>query len=162
ESACPGLRTWDVPASYEEALLACLVEIGAATVGFEAADVTVARHDWWRDTIASRHLDIALRPTERVVGRSRIVKDELQSGTLRDAAERLDGVVSAVLASVRAGESERRIAGEIEMAMRDAGYERVAFDTIVASGPHGAMPHYRAGARVLTVGDLVVLDFGGV
>jgi Xaa-Pro aminopeptidase len=38
-----------------------------------------------------------------------------------------------------------KIATVIEMAMRDAGYERPAFDTIVASGPHSAMPHYRAG-----------------
>src|SRR5690606_31542618 len=37
-----------------------------------------------------------------------------------------------------------------------------AFDTIVASGPNSALPHYRAGDRVLAPGDLVVLDFGGV
>jgi Xaa-Pro aminopeptidase len=46
--------------------------------------------------------------------------------------------------------------------MRDAGYERPAFDTIVGSGPHSALPHYRAGDRILISGDLVVLDFGGV
>jgi Xaa-Pro aminopeptidase len=67
-----------------------------------------------------------------------------------------------VLASVHAGETERRIAGAIEAAMREAGYERMAFDTIVASGPHSAMPHYRAGGRALATGDLLVLDFGGV
>jgi Xaa-Pro aminopeptidase len=50
-----------------------------------------------------------------------------------------------VLAAVRAGETERSIAAVIEAAMREAGYERTAFDTIVASGPHSAMPHYRAG-----------------
>jgi Xaa-Pro aminopeptidase len=48
------------------------------------------------------------------------------------------------------------------MAMRDAGYERSAFDTIVASGPNAALPHYRAGDRVLQAADVVVLDFGGV
>jgi Xaa-Pro aminopeptidase len=58
--------------------------------------------------------------------------------------------------------TERRVAAVIESAMREAGYERPAFDTIVASGPHSAMPHYRAGMRTLTAGDLVVLDFGGV
>src|SRR4026207_1935338 len=34
-SACPALRTWPVPASYDEALLGCLQEIGVTTVGFE-------------------------------------------------------------------------------------------------------------------------------
>ena len=161
-AACPGLRVWDVPASYEEALVACLAEMGAATVGFEAAHVSVARHEWWRETIAARGLDIALRSTERIVEQARMIKDASEIATLRDAAARLDQVMPAVLAAVRAGETERRIAGVIEAAIREAEYERMAFDTIVASGPHSAMPHYRAGARALASGDLVVLDFGGV
>jgi Xaa-Pro aminopeptidase len=64
--------------------------------------------------------------------------------------------------SVRSGIAEREVAAAIEMALRRAGYERAAFDTIVASGPNSALPHYRAGDRVLHAGDLVVLDFGGV
>ena len=44
-SACPGLVVRDVPASYDDALLECLAEIGVTTVGFEAAHVSVARHD---------------------------------------------------------------------------------------------------------------------
>ena len=161
-AACPGLRVWGVPASYDEALIACLAEICASTVGFEAAHVTVARHDWWRETIAARHLDLGLRSTERVVEEARMIKDAAEVATLRDAAGRLDRVMPGILASVRAGATERHVAGAIEGAMREAGYERMAFDTIVASGPHSAMPHYRAGTRMLAAGDLVVLDFGGV
>lgn len=161
-SACPGLRMWDVPASYEEALIECLAEIGVTTVGFEAAHVTVARHEWWRETIAGRGLDLTLRSTERVVEQARMIKDASEIATLRDAAARLTTVMPTVLSEVAAGTSERTIAAAIESAMRHAGYERVAFDTIVASGPHSAMPHYRAGTRTLAVGDLVVLDFGGV
>jgi Xaa-Pro aminopeptidase len=161
-SACPALRVWDVPASYEEALMGCLAEIGVTTVGFEASHVTVARHEWWRETIAGRGLDITLRSTERIVEQARIIKDAFEVAILRDAAARLEQVMPAVLAAVREGETERQIAGAIEAAMREAGYERPAFDTIVASGPHSAMPHYRAGMRALAAGDLLVLDFGGV
>ena len=161
-SACPNLRVWEVPASYEEALIGCLADIGVTTVGFEAAHVTVARYEWWRETIAGRGLDITLRSTERVVEQARIIKDAFEIAILRDGARRLEQVLPAVLASIRAGMTERSIASVIETSMRDAGYERVAFDTIVASGPHSAMPHYRAGTRMLAVGDLLVLDFGGV
>ena len=161
-SACPGFQLWDVPASYEEALISCLADIGVTTVGFEAAHVTVARYEWWRETIAGRGLDITLRSTERIVEQARLIKDAFEVATLREAAARLDTVMPQVLAAVRARGREREIAAVIEMAMREAGYERTAFDTIVASGPHSAMPHYRAGTRVLTSGDLVVLDFGGV
>ena len=48
--------------------------------------------------------------------------------------------------------TERVVAAAIEAAMRDAGYERLAFDTIVASGPNAALPHYRAGDRILATG----------
>jgi Xaa-Pro aminopeptidase len=161
-AACPGLRTWPVPTSYDEALLACLQEIGVTVVGFEAAHLTVARHDWLLRTIAARQAELALRATERVVEQARIVKDEEEIATIRDAASRLTAVADATFRSVSAGSTERAVAAHLEAAMRDAGYERLAFDTIVASGPHAALPHYRAGERTLVRGDLVVLDFGGV
>ena len=161
-AACPGLRVWDVPASYDEALLACLAEIGVSTVGFEAAHVTVARHEYWRAAVESRRVDVTFRTTNRVVEEARLIKDASEVATLRDAAARLGPVAQKVFASVAAGPSEREVAGVLEAAMREAGFERLAFDTIVASGPHSALPHYRAGDRRLAAGDLVVLDFGGV
>lgn len=162
ESACPELQVWDVPDSYDEALLSCLAQTGVSRVGFEAAHVPVAKHEWWRDTAAGRHLDLTFHSTERVVEQARLIKDAFEIAMLREAAARLPRVVETAFASIRAGVSERQVAGRVEQAMRDAGYERIAFDTIVASGPHSALPHYRAGERLLAPGDLVMLDFGGV
>jgi Xaa-Pro aminopeptidase len=161
-SACPGLVVHDVPASYEEALLECLRDLGVSVVGFEAADVSVARYDWWRRTSEARNLGITWRTAERLVEKARLVKDAPELETLRDAAARLGAVAEAGFHAARAGRTERAVAGEIESALRRAGYERQAFDTIVASGPHAALPHYRSGDRILAEGDLVVLDFGGV
>ena len=161
-AACPDLRARDVPASYDEALLACLEELGVATVGFEAAHVTVAKHEWWRRNLEGRRTAIALRPTERAVEQARVIKDAAELATLREAARRIRPVADAAIRAAAEGVSERHLAGIIESAMRDQGYERTALDTIVASGPHSALPHYRAGDRRLAAGDLVVLDFGGV
>jgi len=161
-AACPGLRTWSVPGSYDEALAGCLVELGAASAGFEATHLSVARHEWLIRTLAARQAEITLRSTENVVEQARVIKDETEIATLREAAARLAPVVDAALAAVQEGVVERVVAGVIEAALRDAGFERPAFDTIVASGPNSALPHYRAGNRVLAQGDLVVLDFGGV
>ena len=161
-SACPGLRVWDVPASYDEALLQCLAQIGVSIVGFEAAHLTVARHNWWRDALAGRSMDVELRATDGVVEQLRVVKDEFEVGKLREGARRLSAVTDETFAAIRPGVSERALAAVLERAMREAGFERLAFDTIVASGPHAALPHYRAGNRILTAGDLLVLDFGGV
>jgi Xaa-Pro aminopeptidase len=161
-AACPGLRVWDVPASYDEALLSCLAEIAVTTVGFESTHVTVNRFDWWRRTVEARGLGLSFRPTERVVEQLRLVKDAAEIALLRESAVRLAPVAEAAFSAVRAGVTERSIAGVLESALRNAGYERQAFDTIVASGPNAALPHYRAGDRVLALGDLLVLDFGGV
>ena len=160
--ACPTLTTWAVPASYDEALLNCLDAIGVRRVGFESAHVTVARHEWLVRSAAARQLDVAFRPTERVVEGARIIKDASEIALLRDAASRLTPVAAAAIAAASAGVRERAVAAVIEAALREAGYEKPAFDTIVASGPHSALPHYRAGDRILSDGDLVVLDFGGV
>ena len=160
--ACPGLRVWDVPASYDEALLGCLVEIGVTRVGFESTHVTVSQFDWWRRTCEARRLGLALRPTERAIEQHRVIKDAAEIATLRDSAARLGAVADATFAAVRAGITERDLAGLLEAALRAAGYERPAFDTIVASGPNSALPHYRAAGRRLAAGDLLVLDFGGV
>jgi Xaa-Pro aminopeptidase len=161
-AACPTLKVWPVPASYDEALLNCLVETGVSAAGFEAGHLTVARHEWLLRTAAARRLGLTLRPTERVVEQARIIKDGGEVATLREAARRLTPVARAAFEMVRAGTTERAVAARIEAAIREAGFERPSFDTIVASGPNAALPHYRAGDRVLVRGDVVVLDFGGV
>ena len=58
------------------------------------------------------------------------------------------------------GRSEREVAADLEHAMRRAGSDGVAFETIIASGPNGAHPHHVPADRVLADGDLVVVDFG--
>jgi Xaa-Pro aminopeptidase len=61
---------------------------------------------------------------------------------------------------VRPGLTERQVARLLETAMADAGADGPAFETIVAAGPHGAVPHHRPTDRPLDRGDLVTMDFG--
>jgi Xaa-Pro aminopeptidase len=162
EAACPGLLIGDVPDSYDEALVAATMALPGKVIGIEAGHLTVARQEWLIRTWASRGAEITLRSTERLIERFRAVKDDAEIAVLRRAAQGLTAVAVQAMDAVRAGTAEREIAATIETALRKAGYERPAFDTIVASGPNSALPHYRAGDRSLHTGDLVVLDFGGV
>jgi Xaa-Pro aminopeptidase len=100
-----------------------------------------------------------LVPTERIVERRRAVKDAFEIDTLREAARRLSQVARHVPSIVREGRTELEIAAEIDAAIRAAGFERPAFETI-ASGENSARPHARPGRRQLRGGDWVVLDFG--
>lgn len=161
-SACRSLQTWSVPASYDEALVGCLGTLGIQSAGVEAQHLTVARFDWLKRTLAVRAPGLTLASTDGVVERIRMVKDSIEVALLRDAARRLTPVAEAAFDAVKAGVEEREVAGSIEAGLRRGGFERIAFDTIVASGPNSALPHHRAGDRRLATGDLVVLDFGGV
>jgi Xaa-Pro aminopeptidase len=160
--ACPGLELTLVESSYDATLASVLENMPSARVGFEAANLTVARHNWLTATLARGTAMPTLVPTERIVEHARLRKDEYELKTLRAAAELMSAVVPAVFTDVRRGLAEREVAFAIDARMRQAGFERAAFDTIVAAGPNGALPHAHPTGRTLTEGDLVVLDFGGV
>src|SRR5712692_2476347 len=153
-----------VESSYDETLATLLATMPLARVGFEAANLTVSRHRWLESRVKSLAADQAptLVPIEGVVEQARARKDPYEIATLREAARRLSVVAAEVLKTVGRGQQEREIALAIDWRIRQAGFERTAFDTIVASGPNAALPHAHPGERTLTEGDLVVLDFGGV
>ena len=161
-AACPDLSVWRVPGSYDLALAECLESLAVRTVAFESAHVTVARHAAWERACRGRGLPLTFVATDRAVERLRVIKDDEEIGRLRAAAAGLTPIAEAAMRAVRPGAAEREVAGVIEAALRAAGYERPAFDTIVASGPNAALPHHRASERRLVEGELVVLDFGGV
>ena len=46
--------------------------------------------------------------------------------------------------------------------MVSAGAEKTSFDTIIASGPNGSMPHAVPGMRQVREGDFITMDFGCV
>jgi Xaa-Pro aminopeptidase len=136
--------------------------MGLARVGFEAAHVTVSRHNWLSSTLGQTNAASLLVPLEQTVERIRVRKDEYELSMLRESARRLSEVANGVFTEVRRGRTEREVALAIDSRIMAAGFERAAFDTIVASGPNAALPHAHPGERRLSENDLVVLDFGGV
>jgi len=159
---CPALDLVTVEGSYDARLAEFLRSGSLRRVGFEAEHLTVARLEWLQSTLNNQHSTIELVSTEKIVEASRVVKDDYEIATLREAARRLSRVAESVVGAVRRGRTERDVALAIDTYVRQAGFSKCAFDTIVASGPHAALPHARPGERTITEGDLVVLDFGGV
>ena len=160
---CPDLEVVAVEGSYDVTLAELLAAHGWRRIGFEAAHLTVDRFRWLTATIAANGPEGAdLIATERVVERARVRKDAYEIETIREAARRLALIAAAVPADVRRGRTERDVAQAIDRRIQQAGFDRPAFETIVASGPNSALPHARPGQRTISEGDLVVLDFGGV
>jgi Xaa-Pro aminopeptidase len=131
-------------------------------VGFEARQLTVARHRHLTHELLGRGWTDELVATDGVVEELRAQKDAWELERLRDGGARLSTVAKRILPKVLAGRTEAEVAADIEAALRRSGFERPAFDTIVASGPNAALPHARAGERQIGDGELVVVDFGGV
>ena len=163
---CPALELVTVEGTYDLTLARLLASVPGSRVGFEAAHLSVARHAWLRKAVgvtAAAPLELSeLVRTEGLIERVRVQKDKYEIGVLTEAAQRLSAVATGAFREVRRDRSEREIALAIDWRIRNAGFERSAFETIVASGPNAALPHARPSERKLTEGDLVVLDFGGV
>jgi len=162
-SSCPGLEVTEVKTAYDGALTELIRSIPGARIGFEAAHFTVSRHQWLSSSLSRKASPKELIATEGIVERARVTKDEHERATLEQAGRQISDVAEAVLrAEVRRGRTEAEVALSIDWRIRQGGFSRPAFETIVASGPNAALPHARPSERRLAEGDLVVLDFGGV
>jgi Xaa-Pro aminopeptidase len=150
--------------SLEEGLIDTIAETPARTIGVEAAAMTLSRFDRLNALLQARQdkPGVRLAPSERIVERARVIKDADEVATFRTAAAMLSRVAARALDAVGPGRSELEVAADIDTFLRQAGFSKPAFDTIVASGPNSALPHARPGERRLLPGDSVVLDFGGV
>ncbi|MFC7733140.1 M24 family metallopeptidase [Actinomadura keratinilytica] len=153
---CPELEAV-IDRHTAEKLLERAAAAGARRLGFEPHAVTVERHTGLTRAAPD---GLELRPAGRPVEELRTVKDDAELALLAEACAITDRAFDAVLPMLRPGVTEREIAVALERRMVDLGAERPAFDSIVASGPNGAIPHHRPGDRPLARGDLVTMDFG--
>ncbi|GAA4184987.1 aminopeptidase P family protein [Streptosporangium oxazolinicum] len=97
-----------------------------------------------------------------VVESLRLVKDDEEIGLVRTACELTDRAFAEVLPELRPGLTEKEVARALERRMVELGADGLAFDSIVASGPNGAIPHHSPSDRPLERGDLVTMDFGAL
>jgi Xaa-Pro dipeptidase len=95
-----------------------------------------------------------------IVWKLRMIKDDNEVRYIRKAAKLADAGMETALAMIKAGVREYQVAAEAEYAMRVAGSEGVAFDTLVASGPRSSLPHGICSDRKIKEGDVVFVDVG--
>lgn len=65
-----------------------------------------------------------------------------------------------ILGSIREGVTEKELALELDFLQRKLGAEGNSFDTIMAFGENGSLPHAIPGDRKLRRGDMITMDFG--
>ena len=117
------------------------------------------------DGAARKWREGLVRPTviedpARTLHELRLRKDDSELACLRKAA---DVTVDAHLRAMHAahpGAFEWEVQAEMEAVMRRAGARRLAYESIVASGPNATYLHYVRNDRRMLEGDLLLIDAG--
>jgi Xaa-Pro aminopeptidase len=134
-----------------------LKALGLRRIGFESLQMTVDQH---QRLAAALPPELTLIPTAGLVEELRIIKSAEEVALLRAVASIAGRAFDRVRSAIRPGLRERDVAFLLEQTFRELGADGAAFETIVAAGERGALPHGRASDRVLERGDMVVVDFG--
>jgi Xaa-Pro aminopeptidase len=141
--------------SYVSGAIEALGLSPSARIGYEGNRIPVLMARAWEE----KYPDMV--PTEHLVESLREIKDDAEIACLREAAQKTTEAFLEILSKVLAGARECDVATELDIAIRRTGATKNSFATIVASGPNAASPHHETGERVMSAGDIVVMDFGG-
>lgn len=103
---------------------------------------------------------ISLIPLSNILKEIRSVKDHHEMELMRKAAALGFQGFELICSKLKEGISEKELACEVEIFWKLKGAEGVAFTPIIAFGENSSMPHYRAGNKILSKGQHVLIDIG--
>ena len=148
-------RVYSAALKFSEVLAKDVADRGITRLGVEAEHMTLAT-----ESRLQKGLDgIEFVRTDGIVEKVRLRKDKDEIALLRKAQKiAVDAVWSSVAGF--SGGTEIDLALAIEWAMRTTGAEAVSFDTIVASGPHSALPHAEPRNEKIDANGVLLIDFG--
>jgi Xaa-Pro aminopeptidase len=128
-------------------------------LGFDEASLTVTDHERLRAAMPQAW---ELVPCAGAVERLRAVKDADELLRIGAAAQLADEALRALLEDGVVGRTERDVAIDLELRMRRLGAEAASFPSIVAAGPHGALPHAEPREQPIPPDVLLTIDWGAL
>lgn len=135
-----------------------LAESGVDELGVQAESLTVQD----LQTLQAKLPGVSLRPIAGLTSGIRARKSASELAAIRRAVDLVDRAMEEAYRIARPGMAERDLAWRLEVFMRERGASALAFDIIVAAGENGALPHHRAGERIIGEGEPIVIDMGCV
>lgn len=129
-------------------------------LGFQAEHVSVADLARYKKVFKGA----GLVATTGLVGDLRVIKDALEVAIMREAIRIQQDALEAVLKDLRdgraIGRSEADIAAQLEGEMKSRGSSRPWFESIIAAGANGSLPHYRPADAKVRKGQPLLIDWG--
>ena len=90
----------------------------------------------------------------------RMIKDDGELAAMRKAAQIVEAALADLVREMAAGQTEREIAANLQIALARHGSGPLPFAPIVVAGPNAAAPHASPGDRPVQAGDIVTIDCG--
>jgi len=125
-------------------------------LGIEVAYMSVAD----REALAKRVRRVRIANAPALIERMRMVKSDEEIARIRTACELGSRLLDPLTDVLKPGRTESQVAGQLELAARNAGADQMAFTTIIAGGRRSALPHGRASFAAVPDEGFVVCDFG--
>lgn len=147
------LHLLDAAHSVDSIINQLIKEEGLHHIGFEGDQVTWKTGNQLQEQLNAQLHSISLDELRKVK-----TADEINK--IKSACQIADQACEHIRKFIQPGMREREVAAELEWFMKQLGAEKPSFDTIVASGERGALPHGKASEKIIASGELVTLDFG--
>ncbi len=152
-----GCRVRVVRGPLHAALLKSAARRRFRRLGFEPSRIA---YDSWERLNENLPLGASLHPVPGVVEQFRLIKSESEIAAIRRSVLTNSSAFDRAIRKFRIGMTESALAAEIEYQMRLLGAEKPAFETIIASGRHSALPHANPRFIPIGPGQLVLVDMG--
>lgn len=95
-----------------------------------------------------------------IIGQLRLIKSENEISIIKNAYEIASEAFTDALKEFEFGETENVWAAKLEYSMKVRGARRPSFDTIMASGHRGSLPHGIASDKKIDLSEPVIVDYG--
>lgn len=141
------------------ALIASLEKTRFRHVAFEGSHLTFDTFDALSSAVPKR---TQLSPLGPILEQLRSIKSPTEIEAIRASVRLNSRALNNALRRFRPTMTERDLAAELDHQMRLLGAERPAFDTIVATGAHGAYPHAHPENRPIERHALLLIDMGAL
>ncbi|MFT5727728.1 MAG: Xaa-Pro aminopeptidase [Desulforhopalus sp.] len=158
EKEAAGFEVVLYPKGLIDLLARMLPDLGITKLGFESHYTLHSTAKLMSEKLEKK--GVLLSPVEDLVESLRIVKDEEEIALLKKSVRLNEKVFEEVYSSFSDYKTEIEVATAIESAMRKYGAERPSFDTIVATGANGALPHAVPGTSRLRKNKSLTIDMG--
>ncbi|MEX0345224.1 MAG: M24 family metallopeptidase [Rhizobiaceae bacterium] len=147
---------WQDKDGFAGAFAQASENLGSLSIGIEgqrmrAFEAEVLRAHFGDDAISDAH---------DALSGLRLSKDRTEIEATQKAINISEAALAETIDHVRAGMSEREIAGILKIRILANGADGLAFDPIVLAGGNSANPHGVSGGTQLMAGDPLLIDFG--